>query len=453
LDAICNTIETAVLRQALAVCVTGASYMKERESDPSSSEDIVEVVGEDTAPGDIFVDESTRYYETQSNGAARCTSGDDRHFSGGEIFLDVGNDYVSDPGVYKCKDLEMASIAYFDPGSNSGHHSEDAPVMEMPNGCLLGDPECGSQHLTNTMTGHQVIMVSGGSGSSAEFHKMNSSGAAVKSVWVRTSHSEMALRDAKDKILNVNFSEEGKKHRPWWKVFLFTHRNIHRRVPGVLSGVALNGRMGYGTEVDYCDGMPCPMFLPDQPDQDKTFVGDGNANGKASDINPEECVVDMDMSNFEAVAPPVPTSSLTMMTVMGRADRKLHVPEKPDLSRVEEWVSSTDFATVAVDEDIENDGQALREPGSPTASASTFFSKRVQSAPQLLTDGDGSVVHHNDASLGGDAERAAQIVRSVDPLSTVAYFSGVGLRMIPPLALYNSLKTLNLSVNHIGEFF
>ncbi len=68
--------------------------MKERESDPSSSEDIVEVVGEDTAPGDIFVDESTRYYETQSNGAARFTSGDDRHFSGGEIFLDVGNDYV-----------------------------------------------------------------------------------------------------------------------------------------------------------------------------------------------------------------------------------------------------------------------------------------------------------------------------------------------------------------------
>jgi hypothetical protein len=207
--------------------------------------------------------------------------------------------------------------------------------------------------------------------------------------------------------------------------------------------------MGYGTEVDYCDGMPCPMFLPDQPDQDKTFVGDGNANGKASDVNPEECVVDMDMSNFEAVAPPVPTSSLTMMTVMGRADRKLHVPGKPDLSRVEEWVSSTDFATVAVDEDIENDGQALREPGSPTASASTFFSKRVQSAPQLQTDGDGSVVHHNDASLGGDAERAAQIARSVDPLSTVAYFSGVGLRMIPPLALYNSLKTLNLSVNHI----
>ncbi|CAM6047043.1 unnamed protein product [Sphagnum compactum] len=74
-----------------------------------------------------------------------------------------------------------------------------------------------------------------------------------------------------------------------------------------------------------------------------------------------------------------------------------------------------------------------------------------QSASQLHIDGDGLIAHHSDGLLGGDAEMAALVVRSVNPLSTVAYFSGVGLRIIPPLALYNSLKTLNLSANHIGE--
>jgi hypothetical protein len=50
-DAVCNTIETTVLRQASAVCVADASDIKEHESDPSSSEDAVEVV----APSDKFV--------------------------------------------------------------------------------------------------------------------------------------------------------------------------------------------------------------------------------------------------------------------------------------------------------------------------------------------------------------------------------------------------------------
>ncbi len=55
--------------------------------------------------------------------------------------------------------------------------------------------------------------------------------------------------------------------------------------------------------------------------------------------------------------------------------------------------------------------------------------------------------------LGGTAERAAWIAHSVDPFLTVAYFSGVGLQIIPPLVLYNSLKILNLLVNDEGEFF
>jgi hypothetical protein len=160
----------------------------------------------------------------------------------------------------------------------------------------------------------------------------------------------------------------------------------------------------------------------------------------------------MSTSNFDAVAAqlPVATSSSSLMAI-GAAmdiagDRKVYIPHKADLSRVEEWVNSIDFAShLPVDKDIENDdGQTSREPSSPTAPALTFFSTRAQSSSghQMNVDGDGSL-------MGGDAEMAALIARSVNPLSTVAYFSGVGLRIIPPLALYNSLKTLNLSANHI----
>ncbi len=81
------------------------------------------------------------------------------------------------------------------------------------------------------------------------------------------------------------------------------------------------------------------------------------------------------MNNFEAFAPPVPTSSLTRMTVMGREwDQKLYVTEKPDLSRLEEWVSSRDSASIAFDGDIVNDRRGIQRARfiSPTTPASTF---------------------------------------------------------------------------------
>jgi hypothetical protein len=92
--------------------------------------------------------------------------------------------------------------------------------MEIWSVCLPSDLECGSQHLTSTMNLDQVILISGSSDSSPDFHKMNSSGVAVKSVLFSTLDSQRFLIDAKDKLLNVNFSEKGKQHRPWWKVFL-----------------------------------------------------------------------------------------------------------------------------------------------------------------------------------------------------------------------------------------
>jgi len=72
-------------------------------------------------------------------------------------------------------------------------------------------------------------------------------------------------------------------------VFLFIHWNIHHWVAGVLSGDALNGCMGYGREIDYCDAMPCLMFYADQPFPNERFVGNQNANQKGSEMNPKEC--------------------------------------------------------------------------------------------------------------------------------------------------------------------
>jgi hypothetical protein len=115
-------------------------------------------------------------------------------------------------------------------------------------------------------------------------------------------------------------------------------------------------------------------------------------------------------------------------------------------------VSTTGSASVAVDEDIENDRQPLQEPGLPTAPASTFVTKRAKSPPQLTTDADRSIVHHNDAFVGWHCREG-----SLDCSFCGSFFDSCicfwRLQIIPPLALYNSLKILNLLVNHEGEFF
>ncbi len=58
----------------------------------------------------------------------------------------------------------------------------------------------------------------------------------------------------------------------------------------MLSGVTLNGHIGYGTEVDYCDGVPCPMLLQDQPVPMKDLLAIKLLMGTLSEMNLEDSV-------------------------------------------------------------------------------------------------------------------------------------------------------------------
>ncbi len=58
----------------------------------------------------------------------------------------------------------------------------------------------------------------------------------------------------------------------------------------MLSGVALNGHIGYGTEVDYFDGVPCPMLLKDQPVPMKDLSVIKMLMGTLSEMNLEDYV-------------------------------------------------------------------------------------------------------------------------------------------------------------------
>lgn len=404
---------------------------------------------------------SATYYEFQTNAAGTASQ---PFFSEG-----ISGDYLSDPGVYDANDLELGFRDELLPGSQFGRQSGDTDfvVKETRSEGGLSDVELTSQQVSKNLTRFPMLR---GSGSSPDLSIKEMSVAFSKTL-IKSSHSEIAMRNAEDSILNIKFSEKFQKQKPWWKIFLVTHRNIHREQNGIIASTPLsepstrlvsNAVTGYCSDVDYPGG--AGMILQDMPHHefDKVMIGFGLGPDQVPDPKGVEqglqTILVREVGPNDVNVFPVPSLALPLSTgphVVGKGKevQATHL-EKPDMRRVEEWVNSIDPVQLSCDEELQSTDQLDAFPGSPTASAASFFRMRA-SRDHLFADNAASMDrrdHHGGVLLDADAEMANMIARSVNTLSTFAHFSGVGLRLVPPLGLYNNLKTLNLSANAIGTF-
>ena len=403
------------------------------------------------------------YYEFHSNMARGSEMAGSQFFDEEAI-----GDYVSDPGVYHD---DNSCLGPFDEDVDDGQfrsqsQNADHILKKARSEGGLYDLGTASQQDPGQSTDHDLVPVFQGSPSYLNVSGRDFSILVPKSV-VESSHSEVDLRDAKDLYLNVTFPDKGSsqlKQKPWWKMFLVSHRNIHRERNGLITSsslsrsdkLLLSGATGYSSDVDYCSGSP-------KLNSDASYskggihhpesvysgpcpkIGEGVECDDSNDVPHNGAVTDEitpDEESYFQAPPPVHDNS-------GR-DTKLSELERPDLRRVEEWISTID-PTLSGDEEAEIIAYSDTEPSAP---ADSFFRERESRSDQIIPDGNALLDrrnHQGDQLPDADSEMASFIARSVNPLSTVAHFSGVGLRLIPPLGVHNNLKTLNLSANAIGE--
>ncbi|XP_024364961.1 uncharacterized protein [Physcomitrium patens] len=362
-------------------------------------------------------DASATYYELHSNMA--CKSGT----AAGHIFDEEGvGDYASDPGVYhddSClnpleKDLEDDQLC----------HGEDADHFLKKARSEGGLYELGliSQQLTGQSTEQDLAHHSQGSPSYQGISRQDSSIHLPKGL-VEGPHSEIDQRDAKDLFLNERSSDK---------------------------------------DVDYCNGssrLEFDAYYPRSDVHNPESIRSGSFLQK-DDI--AEFDADNVKSHNSAGVDGVPDGcisghfqDLNLDLVAGhdendhtKQDARASELDRPNLSRVEEWIRSIEPTPFLADEEVEPTAYSDTEPSAPAAS---FFRARAR-PDQMHLDGIALVDrrnHQGEQLIDADSEMASFIARSVNPLCTVAHFSGVGLKLPPPLGAHNNLKTLNLSANAI----
>lgn len=439
---------------------------------------IIQIQSEGSGSGEHSPDEqrsgfsadngTATYYEFHSN-MARGSDLAASHYCDEEAI----GDYVSDPGVYHD---DNSCLGPFDDDVEDGQfhsHSQhaDHTLKKARSEGGLYDLGLVTQQDPGQTTDRDLVQVSQGSPSYLNVSGRDFSILLPKSV-VESPHSEADLREAKDLCLNVRFPGKGPsalKQKPWWKMFLISHRNIHREGNGLIASSSLSrsdrllisGGTGYSSDVDYYSGTPKLEFGASYSKSDVyhpesvrsgpcPIIGEVVEDDDGNDVPHISAVTNGVAQNegsyFEALTlhPPSVHDDAGM-------DSKVSVLHRPDMKRVEEWISSIDPNPLTADDEAEITAYSDTEPSAPAAS---FFRPRASRSDPIQSDGSALLDrrnHQGDHLPDADNEMASFIARSVNPLSTVAHFSGVGLRLVPPLGLHNNLKTLNLSANAIGK--
>lgn len=187
----------------------------------------------------------------------------------------------------------------------------------------------------------------------------------------------------------------------WWRTFLWSHRNLHR--PGARATV------------------------PTLPSAGKQGGAAQQHNGYTSDTL-DTATADAKNKGVAVEEDPIPNQWVAFSA------------EASPLDRVSAWVNSLGNGSFhAVDDgDVtghDGDGSA-RPQCSEIVELWTAGGKRHSQAKRRAAD---------------EAAQASSVVQTLNTFSSVAHIAGMGLRAVPVIAAFSTLRAVNLSGNMIGN--
>ncbi|XP_045803420.1 uncharacterized protein LOC123896992 [Trifolium pratense] len=211
----------------------------------------------------------------------------------------------------------------------------------------------------------------------------------------------------------------------WWKLFLWSHRNIHQ--PWVSkstqlhpASAVLNSQCGYSSDIL-------------EPKQGNTL------RHRRS---------------------PSPTSSSREFFSKSGKDKTIDNPswsrfqkEKNfDFQTQNQWVAfSTESSSFNIVDEWVKDLENQQPP-----SEEDFADDNIENTVSPPPDADRSIARstiqltrHQDGNLSKDILYANSVVQSLNPASTAAHISGIGIKAIPAITHFSSLRSVNLSNNFI----
>ncbi|KAG9131123.1 hypothetical protein Leryth_024519 [Lithospermum erythrorhizon] len=184
----------------------------------------------------------------------------------------------------------------------------------------------------------------------------------------------------------------------WWKLFLWSHRNLHGATQPKL---ITNQQGGYSSDTIEARKSMESSKSPRSFTRESMRVGDNNIDDNRS------------WGGFQGNAGFWPQNQWVAFPA-----------ESSTLSRVEKWVRE-----LPVDQPLDNDSNDHTEDGAAIPPP--------------------DVVEHLEMNITEEIVHANSVIQSLNSSTSVAHMAGIGLKVIPSISCYSSLRSVNLSGNSI----
>lgn len=188
-----------------------------------------------------------------------------------------------------------------------------------------------------------------------------------------------------------------KSRRLWWKLFLWSHRNLHEPVKGLQNKLLIINQQG---------GYSSDTLEPNRR----------NERSKSKSAGLEK------VSNGDHR-----WNSFNQGSGFWPQNQWMAFSTGSPLTRVDEWVQEIPRESVFTVGN-EEDGEITFPPSPENAKPPA-----------------------GNTNLPEEIAYANRVIQSLNSFSTVAYISGIGLKLIPPISGFSGLRSVNLSANSIAH--
>ncbi|KAG5112464.1 hypothetical protein JHK82_035733 [Glycine max] len=198
----------------------------------------------------------------------------------------------------------------------------------------------------------------------------------------------------------------------WWKMILWSHRNIQRTLSSNSTLVPTSAALNSGYSSDTLEPKQGKALRPVKSSDSITMESFNKRSRTGKNIDNQRG------SRFQS------DQWISFST------------ESSSFTRVDAWVKGLEIQQPLPEDDFDVDNaRSIVFPPSPNAGGSM-----IRTTSQLT---------YPDANLSKEALTAISVVLSLNPTSTIAHISGIGIKAIPSISHLSSLRAVNLSNNFI----
>ncbi|XP_021840102.2 uncharacterized protein [Spinacia oleracea] len=249
------------------------------------------------------------------------------------------------------------------------------------------------------------------------------------------SHSSALTHRSADKVMLKKHSYSqilpSRSKKLWWKLFLWSHRNLQK--PEIASKTRVSSLLL--ASVNQQGGYSSDTMEPTRVKQLKKVESTGSLSEQCSSYNKSSHEEDNNNGLEGRFSGLWPQNQWVAFS-----------GESSSLKRVDDWVKDLEFQPAISslkegndDDDDNDDDEQIVFPSSPKADESMV--KNTTHFPR----------HNSKINLTEELLHANSVIQSLNSSSTVAHVSGMGLKVIPIISHFSSLRSINLSNNSIVQ--